>query len=692
MREKISFYLENLSLALIGLTLFLFPLVVSTLTTDAFSLPKQIVITFAALAVLLILGLRTLSDKIVRIRRTPFDVPVLLFLLIVFLSSVFAVNKTESLTSFATFFFPVLFFFLLINTAKTKKQSLFLISALIKGAVLLSLFFLLNFNKIYILPFDFTHSQLFTPLGSLLDQAIYLVVSFSLLLYIAYYFRKVEKIKFNSEKPLLRTVMILVFIYIVVITAALGETLYALIRLQQPLILPFQTGFQIGFAAISQDTSRAILSFLFGSGFGTFATDFSRFKQAVFNQNQVLWSLTFFKSSSFILELLATTGVLGLLSFLYLVLKIVKEKPLFIPLVLFIVLALILPFSFTTIALFFFLLGVFVSFKGVSDKDYFDIELALVTLKNGLIAVAAGDAREVRHGLSRILPFVVFVLILVIAGFLGYFSSRYIIANATFQQSLVDASKNNGSQAYAKQSQALSLVNYNDAYHRVFSQTNLALANSLSNSIPKGSSPSAQTTQTITTLIQQSINSARLATSLSPLSAINWQNLSAVYRGLIGFGQNADSFAILSSQQAIALDSTNPQEYLNLGGLYFQLKLWDKAIEQFTIAANLKPDFANAYYNLAHTMQQKGDLKSALSMLEQVKILVKNDPKNVKQIDDEIAALKKGIAAPTTAPEAPTTALPVQNPPVTIPAPTTPKPTPTPTPTSVPAVSPTPLK
>ena len=91
-------------------------------------------------------------------------------------------------------------------------------------------------------------------------------------------------------------------------------------------------------------------------------------------------------------------------------------------------------------------------------------------------------------------------------------------------------------------------------------EVSLRLANALAASVPQGATPSAQTQQTIYTLIQQSITTARQATTISPQNTLDWQNLATIYRSIIGFGQNADSFAILASQQAIQLDPTNPQE------------------------------------------------------------------------------------------------------------------------------------
>ncbi len=718
-KERISELIDKASLVLIGLLLLFFPLVFSSQTTDVFILPKQILLEGAGLLVLLLFGLKSLLNNKVVIRRNPFDLPVLIFTAAIFLSSVFAINKIDSLITFVPFLLAVFAYFVIVNTAKTRTGVLMMLSALILGALVTSVFSILSFFKIYALPFAATHTQTFTTFGALLDQALYLGLILPLAAYLAYSFLAAYKSghkqsnEFESVSPALNgagadlTKLLGFGLSTIIILVGLLVTIYELIYLQKPLLLPLETGFQTAFAAISQDSGRIIQGFLFGSGYGNYGVVFSRFKQAAFNLDPNLWSFTFFRSSSFILELLATTGLLGLLSFLFLIYKIVKERPLFIPLVLIIAAGFALPFSFTIQALFFLLLGLFVAAKGLDEHHqhrFFDVELQLVALKKGIISLMPTEEEKgtKQDGLSKLLPGFIFALIAVFVLGLGFISTRYVLSNLKFQQSLVAASQNNGNLTYTYQKDAIALFAFSDAYHRIFAQTNLSLANSLASSISTKSPPSRDTTQTIYTLIQQSIDAGRQATAISPQSAIDWQNLANIYRSLIGFGQNADSFAILSAQQAVNLDPANPQEYIGLGGIYYQLRQWDKAQQMFQQAINLKPDFANAYYNLGHALQEKGDLKGALAQYQAVKTLIANDPANLAKITGEINDLQAQInaQAKTSASSegteqipsqlnvaAPSATLPPQNPPVKIPGPSV---SPSPVPSSSPASTPTP--
>ncbi len=691
-KNELRSYIQNISLFLLGVLFMAFPVIFTTITTNPIVLPKQVLLGGVVILLLVLQCAKMLSEKSVKLRRTSFDIPIILLAIFSLLSSIFAVNRADSLTAFVPYLFAILGFFLIVNIVKDKNSLLFLMFSLIIGAVLLSLSGVLSFFKIYILPFPGTHAQTFTPLGSLLEQEIYLILVFSISFYYLWRFfrskaRAKEQDAFSqdankmSSSEMTKAVSFGVSSFVILL--GIIVTTYALFTLDKPLILPIETGFQTAFSEISLDSGRIAQGFLLGSGFGTYAVDFARWKQAVFNQDPTLWNLSFFRSSNFVLELLATTGVLGLCTFIFLLIRAVKEirsvpqNKMLISLIALLIFSFLLPLSFVTQTLFFIILGLFAANQGLITKAnnrFFDIELQLVAFRKGLIAM---EAPHTKNDKSLILPSTIGVLILLLVGWIGYLGILYTTSDLTFQKSLVAAAQNNGSLTYQQQAQAISTYPYRDGFYRVFSQTNLALANTLASQSPKGSSPSATISQNITTLIQQSINAARAATTVAPQSYTNWQNLSSIYRGLIGFGQNAESFAVATAQQSINLDPNNPQEYISLGGIYYQLGQWDNAQNQFQIAIALKPDYANSHYNLGHTLEQKGDSQNALVQYQVVKSLVAQDKASLEQIDKEIAALQgkaeKGSKTSGSTNQAlnintPPAQLPLQNPPVKIPA------------------------
>ena len=691
-KNELLSYIQNISLFLLGVLFMVFPVIFTTITTNPIVLPKQVLLGGVFATLIVLSGVKMLVEKSVRLRRTPFDIPVVLLALFAFFSAFMAVNRADSLITFVPYLFAILSFFLIVNTAKDKNSLLFLMFSLIIGAVLLSLSSVLSFFKIYILPFPGTHVQTFTPLGSLLEQEIYLVLIFAIAFYYLLRFVRArtrakeqdfqEETNKMSSQEITKAASFGVSSFVILL--GIIVTTYVLFKLDKPAMLPIETGFQTALSEISLDSGRIAQGFLLGSGFGTYAVDFSRWKQATFNQYDNLWNLTFFRSTNFVLELLATTGVLGFSAYIFLLIRAIKEmraspqNKMLLSLIALFLISFLLPMSFVSQTLFFIVLGLFAANQGLITKAqsrFFDIEFQLVALRKGLISM---ETPHVKNDKSLIMPVIFAALILLIVGWTGYNGIRYVIADLAFQKSLVAAAQNNGSLTYQKQAEAISTFKYRDGFYRVFSQTNLALANTLASREPRGSSPSAAIQRNIITLIQQSINSARAATTIAPQTHLNWQNLSSIYRGLIGFGQNAEGFAIATAQQSINLDPNNPAQYISLGGIYYQLGAWDQAQNQFQIAIALKPDYANSHYNLGHALEQKGDLQNALTQYQIVRSLVANDKVSLEQIDKEIATLQ-GKAGNESIPSSnanrtlnidkPSAQLPRQNPPVKIPAP-----------------------
>lgn len=642
-RKEFSALFANLSKFLIGIFLILFPLLFSIQMTDAFLLPKHLLLAAIVSLAMLSYAIHSIAEGKLRLRTTPFDIPVLLFTGIVILSAFLAVNSFDALIAVVPFLYAALLYYIIVNAIRGEGSFLFLISSLILGASATSLLTVLSFFHIYILPFSYTRSPYFSTLGSLFDQALYLVIVLPITGYFAMRFISLiaRRRKENQAKPNGTDFVFTLAFFL--IAAGFILTLFHLVTSQKPILLPYSNGFQIAFAAISQDAGRLLKSFLFGSGYGTFLVDFMRFKQASYNASPDLWSVTFLRSSSFVLELLSTTGILGVLSFFFIVFRVIREKTLFLPLLIAIITAFLVPFSPLLVTLFFIVLAVFTVVRAHSRAaGYNDLELHLIATTGHGTGAETGF-RQIQNKQPALFPGLLLVSLLVLLGTVGYYSVKFAMSDMEFQKSLVAASQNNGSQTYALQRSAIQMFPYRDVYQRVFSQTNLALANALAQQTPAGSSPSAAIQQNVLTLIQQSINTGRNATTISPYTALNWNNLSGVYRSLIGFGQNADQFAVATNQQAIALDSNNPQQYINLGGIYYQLQLWDDAIRQFQIAAQLKPDYANAYYNIGHALEAKGQLQQAGQAYLIVKNLVAQDKDATKKISDEIEALKNRI-------------------------------------------------
>jgi tetratricopeptide (TPR) repeat protein len=671
-KNEVISYIENVSLVLIALSLLTLPLFFLTNTTDIFVFPKQLLLTLVTALLLILWGIKMVAEKKITVRSNPFNLPVFLFGVITLVSSILSPNMFDSLLQSVPVLFVLFLFFIMVNTINNRNYFNIALSALALGGVLSALLSILYYLKIYVLPIPAIQNQYFNPFGSPIQQIAYFLPI--LVLSSIYVIRKYRKAEFKEITSDYSS-MILVVSSIVLIIGILMTLFKTFTLPQKPIVLPMMTGFQVALASIAQNTGRMILSLLFGSGYGTFLSDFTRFKSPVFNLQQNLWNLDFSFSSSYFFELLATTGLLGALSFIFIIIRVVKTRlypvsPLFVAMIVSFILAFLIPYSFTLVFLLFVLLAFHASYLYLEDdKRVFNISISLIALRDGLFNVSeeGHQERASRRTNAVILPVLALLVIIAATGFVAFYSVRYVMADTKFATSLQQASLNNGQQTYDLQREAIdptSLTSfpYKSDYYRVFSQVNLALANSVINNLPKGSSPSAQTQQTVVGLMQQSINSARIAASISPLTYTNWENLGGIYRSLIGVGQNAEQFAIASLTQAIALDPADPRLYIERGGIYYQLaqlaqqqnntqlegQLLDQAQSDFQLATQYKADYANAYYNLGHTLEMKGDYQNALLQYQIVQQLVKDNKQSSEQIKKEIQAVQAKASNPNS--------------------------------------------
>lgn len=645
-REVIS-YIKNVSTGLISLVFLLFPIIFLTNTTDAFILPKQLLVIFATLALAILWGIRIFVERKIVIRSTPFNLPVFLLGAVFLISALLSPDKYDSLIQAVPVVLVMVLYFVSINTIDDRKSFSISLSALSLGAVAAAVVAILYSFNIFIFPIEAAKSTNFNTFGSPIQLIAYILPV--LLLSSFYVFNGFKHGAFKQIGNFKTSWGLLIqAVSSVVLVAGIAAVVYRLVTSPKPIFLPFADGFQIALASISRDAGRQVVSALFGSGYGTFLIDFNRFKLPTFNLNENLWNIPFSFSSSYFLEIVATTGILGGLAFIFLIVKVLKTRifpinPLYSALLLVLALAFLIPFSFNIVFLLFVILAFYTAFLSIErDRRVDTVTVSLVALKEGLISVDENE-RTRRRSNSIVLPAALLLLILGISGYVGLYSVKFASADMTFAKSLSQQALQSGQQTYDLQRKAIDTFEYRSDYYRVFSRVNLALANSLASSVPQGSSPSAQTQQQVSQLLQQSINSGREAVRLAPASTVNWQNLAQIYRGLINVGQNAADFSVASLNQAIALDPSNPLLYVEMGGIFYQLKQYELAQQQFQVAVNLKPDYANARYNLGHAMEENKNLQGALQQYQIVRQLVANDKKSTEQIDKEIAALQTKI-------------------------------------------------
>ena len=550
--------------------------------------------------------------------QTPLNWPIIGLALAFILSAVFqAPNKIEALTNQAGLIICLtIIYFVIINNIKKRKAVDWLITTLIISSIVLS--WLTIFSSLGItanLPWQWLTAKSWTPAGSPLANLSLMVILLPATLYWAF------TNKGGTEKVLLFLAASLQILSVILMTF-----LFVNQEVQFVYLLP-QYGWQI-----CAEGLKNFRNILLGAGPNNFLTLFSRFRPAGLNQTP-LWSVKFASNSNNYFHLLSTVGLLGLGAYLLtgwqsLVKNFWQGKT--IQKVVYLLLAtsfavqllisaniLIWYLTFLSLAL----------LEVIKQREKISLETKKITNRTGIIAFSG--------------------LALVISLGAVFFQSRLWLADYYFRKSLLAAQNNKGIETYNLQIKAIQLNPYQESYRTVYSNTNFALANSLA----AQKDLSDQEKSKISQLISQSIREAKVAVNLNPQQSNYWVNLAVLYRNIINIAQSADQWAVASYQQAVRTDPTNPLLRINYGGLLFALKDYERATEQFRIATNLKPDYANAFYNLAQSYKAQENWLKAYQNMQQVAYLISPGSSDQQKIINELEELKEKLPSPQPSPE-----------------------------------------
>ncbi len=656
-QEKVNTVLDKVLRFGLLAVVFLLPLVMAPVTSDWFEMNKQLFLTVSVSLLSAIYVLRALITRRFSLSRSIFDLPIVLLTLVTLISNLLTPNRLLDLTTQAvpalTLF---LLFFLIANNFSTEDDVRSLLITLVAAAALVSVFPILQFF-VYLagrLPSPSLNQAIsglttqfpfflptFSLTGTLFTQAFFLVILLPLVLGLIYQARK------NNSAAAVANYSVL----LALLSVALLSTLYQLF-INRPVFLDLESSWKIATGSIGQ----SLLTAFFGMGPGNYVDAFSAYRPVNLNMTP-FWSLRFGAAADYYLFLLTGLGIAGLAAFLLLVQKVFRavkiralggsaspeETGLLASLSLVLVLMLVFPAPSLILFMLFVLLAA----------------LAVYYKSRGAGAFA-GDY----DWLTKVpapATYLAALILLALAGALIYAGGRVYLADYYFAQAAKAAQNNQGTQTYNLQIKALELNPWNDAYRVAYSQTNLALADSLAGQIASPSSGTDQQKATIIQLVQQAIREGRNAVALNPRRSTNWENLGAIYRNLINFAQGADQWAIASLNQAIVADPNNPRLRLELGNIYFALGNYQGAAQAFAAAVNLKPDYVAAHYSLAQAAKLANDNNLAVQELTTITSLICNTgapTADCQKVRGELADLQKPAAAapaPTPTPAAPPT-------------------------------------
>jgi len=676
--KKINHFI---SLGVILLT----PLFFLPITSEYYEFNKQALLILAA-GISLILWVTTfIMEKQVRVTRSPVGLPLITLGLAWILSSFLRTpNRLDALLDpgqTGTVVSLVILFFTVVNSTHTKKQLDAIVTTFLISFALLSFLTVLWASGLIpaVIPTSFLKNPLWTPSGNSFGTLTSLaVVSVFLIVYLAK--TRAREGKFRFFLSLTTLILSLVGVSLT------SYRLFFQASSAKPVFLSQAVSWSISLEALKSSP-------LLGTGPATFLSDFTRFRPISYNLSDI-WAVRFASGSNYYLQLLATIGLLGLLAYLFLLVKTVRmftksfktaaDSPLHalvvaasLAVVVAMVAQLFIPTNLVYQATIFFLLSIVVA-------AYKHLGSAQVQEAN--INIVAADNAGVN---SPILPWLSLVLSAGLVLPVFYFAGRAYAAEVMFQKALRLANSNDGKGTYETLISTIRLNPYRDTYRITYSQTNLLLANSIASG---KTDLTDEQRNTVTQLIQQAIREAKNAVALNPAKVSNLENLATIYRSLIPLAQGADSWTVASYRQAIQLDPVNPNLRIALGGIYYGAKNYDEAIRLFTDAVNLKPNHANAFYNLAAAYREKGDFARAAAAMQTVVNTVDKDSADYSKALEELTELQKKAGEQAATPPQPaetqlSTPQPLPSPkitPIQLPADLGPETTPSPAPTAAP--------
>ena len=685
--RKLAAFADAAARWTVYITLLLFPLFYFPGLSDALELPKQTFLILAtAVSVLAWLG-KMLVTRRVEVRRSVMNLFLGIYLVIYAAAVWFSKNHYVSLvgdfgqekSGFVTVICFALMYFVATNVLRDAKDVKKALNWLGLGALLTIVAALLQTVGLRLLPGMSDQSAGFNTVGTTNAVGVYAVMGMTLVMGLMLMPSKGEKMG-ALRKVLMCVLLVLGALYIaalqfwslwlmliigcailvaygmlknekdlqitmlaVPMAAMVIAALFIFIRFPINLNLPAEV---MPSLRASWNVSREALASqpLFGSGPGTFLSDYTQFRSKDLNTTD-FWNVQFDRSASRFLTMLATLGILGLASFLVMMVYLAVR---------------------TKMKLWrghddwLVTLTVFAAWASIFVGKFFyssnmTLEFAFWMLTAMLVALQWHGRSEARFDQSprAALALSFMFIVAVIFSIAGvYLQGQRLVAEGYYQRGVTaDVSKQEGADV-ASQSllRATQLNGRNDLYFRALSQALAVQANMAATAA--GASPTDDQARQITLLAANAVNAGRRATELNASNVQNWSSLAGMYRDLGPAVDGAVDAGIAAYDQSIKLDPNNPTYYTELAKIKINvaedarvkmgdgkdLKEEQKAAFQKTItdaqkvarenldkAIMLKQDYAAANYWMAVLLQSEGKSDEAAVKLESVRNSNPND-------------------------------------------------------------------
>lgn len=641
---------DGIITVVLGALFFGLPVFFTGITFQGIAFEKQIFFYACLLVGLVAWASKGVMTGEMRIRRTPLDIPILLFWLFSIATTVFSVDRWHSFwgffgdpsRGFLSITALVLSYYFVMSHFNAKRMAVMLHSFLVASFLVIVWTFLVTM-KIKFLPTSWEQFAPLSLIGSLSTLGLFLSLSVPLYITALFLvFREGSVLSATKKKVwagliglalVLNLFLLLVlypFVNWVVMLGGLGFFLiYVLAQIVRPagewtwvpmVVFVVTLAFlMIGTNGLSRAnlpvevTPNTKLSWqvakeslkenaLLGTGNATYGYAFSLYRPQEFNGNS-LYTLRFYQGTGLVFEALATIGIVGT------------------------VLLLVVWFSFLSIGLYLLTLDktknkiaslglwsvavmLFIaSFIAPLNATLIILGVLLAVLALGTLLMESGSEERYLELSLRATPkfalALAFVFMVVSAGvaFLFVFMGKVFVADITMgKASRMAPSVENTVPSYIK---ALRLYPQEGRYFTRLSQEYMALANA------EGRKPEGERdVNRIAFLVRESVASGNRAKDLMPNDVLSVEALGLIYENASIFATDALPRAEEAYRRSVELEPQNPLFQIKLGQIKRlsadgkeaeaeKIALYEEALTAFGKAVEKKPDLAIAHYNQA---------------------------------------------------------------------------------------------
>ncbi len=699
--KKTIFYL------IVGLPTIL-PWVFFHHTPEFYETPKNTLLAFGVLISLFMWGLLVSLRKKLTIVRTKIDKPIVIYLVAFVLSTFFSIYSQSSVWGYnsrltgglISILILVLFFYLSVNFIRTKRKVALALNLWVGSISLLAFFTVLNsfgfFNSMFE-KFVETHPSLaflqtsvFSPVGAnnilpiLFIMAIPILMGFvfkykklqmqsltcivgtllsifavgltafsgnnlynvlisGLLVFVAtgtvvFNYVKTSKLHFSTIPIILVTVFSVAFS----LSSSLRDKVVKDINFSQNQTIPFEIEWSVVSGVFRE---HGIKGFLLGTGPDTYAYDFTRFRTIEYN-SYPQWKSTYTNASNELLNVFATRGTLGLLSFLTLALsvfffiyKYIFKKWREITQV-------ELGIGMAVIA--FFLSSIVITFQAVlwvSGILILGLLFSLYHIRNGKndsefsISLMMTKGSDSSGASKDVLPYVINGTLGIVILFCLFVVGKSYYSELLLKNSRVEMAWGNVGASENYILKATRLYGNRDYYHTQHAYSLLQIFFSDLSQKKK----EEEVSLAIPNIIKSEINQA---VELNPLNVQNWKVGAIVYKYIVEAtgGEAFGDETLNAARQAIALDPYDPDNHLVLGFiLQFNedKDLQKQAGDIFYRAYVLRRDYLTSVSSLGSYFEMEGKYKQAIDLYESTLETFYKDNKEVsKLLKDKVKAAK----------------------------------------------------